>query len=594
MSQRPLISAYIIVKNEAHNIEAAIHSIQFADEIIILDTGSSDGTQSLAKRLGAKVIETPFEGFGKARQTALAACQHPWVLTIDADERITPELKQEILQHLAQNQDAFIGYAPTKNIVLDTWLKHGGWSPDYRLPVFFAKSALTYKDDFVHEGIETSAAAHYFKHARLHYPYQDMNRLLSKANQYSSYGVDKLRKKNQKPSLWAGLGHATWKFIKQYLIRGAFLDGWPGFIFSVNAFNETFFKYLKHYEQANQIKSIILSRTDNIGDVVLSLPMAALLKQAYPNAKIIFLARNYVRAVVEAYPHIDQFVSSDELLAADDRAACQQLKALEADAIIHVFPNARLAKLAKQAKIRMRVGTSRRWYHLLHCNHRVNFSRAKSNAHEAQLNLKLLAPFHCPDQYTLNDLAALGQLQAPALADHLKALIDPNRIQLILHPLSNGHAREWPMAHYRALIEKLPNQFQIFITGSPAERERLAEPLLQHCPQVEDVCGRLSLDDLVSLIAHSDILLAASTGPLHIAAACGIHAIGLFAPIKNIDAKRWGPVGKNAIVIEADSAADDCMQDIRVERVANQLSLIAKSSKKAQTSRAKAVAAVIS
>lgn len=578
MSHRNQISAYIIVKNESHNIEAAISSLSLADEIIILDTGSSDDTMEKAKALGATVIESPFEGFGKARQRALAACQYPWILTIDADERITADLENEIIQTLQSNPSPFIGFAPSKNIVMDRWMKHGGWYPDYRLPVFFAKAALTYKDDYVHEGIDVTAPAFFFKAPRLHYAYQKMDMLLTKANQYAHYGAQKLAKKGVKPSLWRGLGHAAWKFIKQYLIRGGCLDGWPGFIFSVNAFNETFFRYLIHHEQETKLKRIVISRCDNIGDVVLTLPMVAVLKQKYPDAKILFLARDYVRAVVEAYPLVDEFISSDQLLAKTSEQAVQQLVDLQADAIIHVFPKSRLAKLAKQAKIPMRIGTRRRLYHLFTCTHRVDFSRAKSATHEAQLNLQLLAPLHCPSDLSLKTLSPLGQINNTLpLPDKLAKLFDPTRVHLIIHPLSNGNGREWPLARYVELIQSLSSsRIQILITGSSKEHDRLKQPLIDRCPQVVDLTGQLSLDAFLAVIAKADILLASSTGPLHMAAATGIQAVGLFPLLPNIDAKRWGPLGPKTTVIEATAVcgqcqtnadACQCMQSISSDKV---------------------------
>ena len=137
---------------------------------------------------------------------------------------------------------------------------------------------------------------------------------------------------------------------------------------------------------------LIISRTDNIGDVVLSLPMATLIKQRYPACKISFLARDYVNDIIQHCSDVDAFISWDELQSLPPDVAVEKLKDLKVDTIIHAFPNKKLAKLAKSAAIKNRIGTSHRLYHWFTCNQRINFTRKNSKLHEAQLNLKLLPP----------------------------------------------------------------------------------------------------------------------------------------------------------------------------------------------------------
>jgi heptosyltransferase-3 len=301
---------------------------------------------------------------------------------------------------------------------------------------------------------------------------------------------------------------------------------------------------------------ILLSRVDNIGDVVLTLPMASVLKQHYPDCHIVFMARDYVREIVASYPHVDEFLSWNELESAPPSQAAERLKQLNLDLFVHVSPKEVIAKLAAKAKIPYRVGTLRRTYHYFNCNRWVPLRRNRTNLHEAQLNLQLLTPFGIKEKLTLRQLIPLVKLTPPAtpLPADIASALDKNRFNLIVHPFSNGNGKEWPLAYYAQLINSLPlSQFNVFITGSTQEASLLM-PLISQCPQAHAVCGKLDLAQFLALIAHCDGLLASGTGPLHMAAAMGIKALGLFPPPMDIDPVRWGPLGPQAEFIAKPSS----------------------------------------
>jgi heptosyltransferase-3 len=141
-------------------------------------------------------------------------------------------------------------------------------------------------------------------------------------------------------------------------------------------------------------KTVIISRTDSIGDVMLTLPICAWLKEQSPDVKIIFLGKGYTKSIVEAYDLVDQFEDWNDYINVPKTNKIQSFRKLNADVIIHVFPDKEIASLAKKARVGIRIGTSHKAYHLLTCSHRVNFTRRKSNFHEAQLNHELLRPLH--------------------------------------------------------------------------------------------------------------------------------------------------------------------------------------------------------
>ena len=308
---------------------------------------------------------------------------------------------------------------------------------------------------------------------------------------------------------------------------------------------------------------IIISRTDNIGDVTLTLPMATLLKQHFPTCKISFLARDYVASIVASYPDIDAFVSWDRLQDLPFFKAKKALSDLQADTILHVFPNRQLAKLAKAAGITNRIGSSRRVYHWFTCNQRVNFSRKNSTLHEAQLNLQLLRPLGVNTRLSLRQLQQLLRLPKNTnVNNHVKGFLTEGCFNLVVHPLTNGHTPEWSLNNFKQLVQMLPREkFAVIITGTQKERPRL-QMLLRECPQAKDAVGKLTLAELLQLLSNANAVIANSTGPLHLGAALGMHAMGLYSTKKGLDVLRWGPIGKQVRTV---SAAD--IQRIEVAEV---------------------------
>jgi ADP-heptose:LPS heptosyltransferase len=233
----------------------------------------------------------------------------------------------------------------------------------------------------------------------------------------------------------------------------------------------------------------------------------------------------------------------------------------------------------RQAGVCHRIGTSRRWYHWLTCNQRVNLSRKKSHLHEAQINVELLAPFHIAMHRDLDYLQqCMGFKPVGSLPEHLSTLLKPQLFNLIIHPFTNGHTREWPVSHFVMFINQLPrDQFNIIVTGSQAEREKIQTHIVAMCPDIINVAGQSSLSELMQLIARADGLVANATGPMHLAAALGIHTLGLFPATRGIDPQRWKPLGALAQYLMADPACRTpqclaqkdclCMESIAVSQV---------------------------
>lgn len=301
--------------------------------------------------------------------------------------------------------------------------------------------------------------------------------------------------------------------------------------------------------------NIIISRTDSIGDVVLTLPVAAVLKETFPGIKIGFLGKCYTRPVIEACKNIDEFIDINDFLKKTATVSGEK-----PDAIVHVLPNAAVAMRAKKLRIRWRVGTTNRIYHWLTCNELIKLSRKNSLLHEAQLNLKLLEPFGITRNFTLKEIGFLFGLEnLQPLPAKFVSLIDNDKYNLILHPKSQGNGREWGLENFTRLIKLLDNKkYKIFISGVEKERPLLKPIFDEVSEKVIDITGLMNLNEFISFIAACDGLVASGTGPIHLAGALGIDAFGIYPPIKPIHPGRWAPLGPKAQYFVLDKSCVDC------------------------------------
>ena len=244
----PKISVYIIAFNEAEKIARAINSVLWADEIVLADSDSTDGTIDIATQLGARVVQIPFKGFGDLRNQAVAACTHDWVFSLDADECCTPQVRDEILALLAQAPEPGAYLVPRRNYFMGRWIKGSGWYPNFRQPQLFHKHAMRYGNEPVHETYQllNGVKPGVLKNAIWQLPFRNFEEVIRKANRYSSLGAQKLQGK--KVSMGTALTHAVWAFIKHYVFKRGFLDGWAGFVIALGNFEGTFYRYAKRLE----------------------------------------------------------------------------------------------------------------------------------------------------------------------------------------------------------------------------------------------------------------------------------------------------------------------------------------------------------
>jgi len=245
----PKITAYILAYNQAEKIEAAVASVLWADEVLVVDSFSTDGTREFATALGARVVDVPFHGFGDLRNRALEHCTHDWIFSLDSDERCTEAVRDEILALIAGAPAHDVYLVPRRSYMMGRWIKGSGWYPNFRQPQLFRKGTMRYTLEPVHEGYENLSGKPLgvLKSAVWQVPFRNLEEVIEKMNRYSSLGVPKLEGK--RVSMASAFGHGLWSFVKHYVFKRGFLDGWAGFVIAFGNFEGTFYRYAKRYEQ---------------------------------------------------------------------------------------------------------------------------------------------------------------------------------------------------------------------------------------------------------------------------------------------------------------------------------------------------------
>ena len=242
---RCAVSVIVITLNEADRLTATLQALQWAQEIIVVDAGSTDGTLAIAHQWATRVEHRDWSGFGAQKNHALSLASLPWVLSIDADERVTPELAQEIQAFVNRDGDGYLAAnLPRLSRYCGRDIHHSGWWPDPVCRVF-KRGHARFSDDLVHEKIISTGPVWNFQSLLMHDSFQNLDQVLHKLNQYSREGALNLQRKGKKSGLGKAIGHGLWAFFRTYVLRRGFLDGREGFILAVSNAEGTYYRYLK-------------------------------------------------------------------------------------------------------------------------------------------------------------------------------------------------------------------------------------------------------------------------------------------------------------------------------------------------------------
>lgn len=318
----------------------------------------------------------------------------------------------------------------------------------------------------------------------------------------------------------------------------------------------------------NDIKKIIVSRTDNLGDVILTLPLITQLRKFFPTAKITFLIKKYVYDLIKDYPGIDNFAFIDDLKNSSELR--KYFKQGDFDLMFSVYPRFEIALAAFLAGIKIRVGTGYRGYSYLF--NKKNYEHRKTaEKHEAVYNLNLLNAIgedtkNLSPEFNFN----VSKDEIERLSDKLKNKLDLNSDFIIVHIPSKGSAAKFPKEKFTEYINAFNSEFKnvkVILTGVNEEREEIeliVDDIVEKKNTV-DLCGKLTLSELKVLIYKSKLFVSNSTGPIHIAGALDKNIIGFYPHLLPASKNRWKPLSRNTVIFEPKT--DDDMNSISGEDV---------------------------
>lgn len=312
-------------------------------------------------------------------------------------------------------------------------------------------------------------------------------------------------------------------------------------------------------------KNLLLVRTDRIGDVVLSLPLAEIIKNKYPECKITFLLREYTSALTYSNPFIDEImIYNSEQNKSSYKKILSEIKNKNFDTAVVINPSYQIARLIKKAKIKNRIGSGYRWFSFLF-NHKIYQHRKYGTRHELDLNIDMLQKIGITTQlekgkvnfYLGNSKNAEAKVER-LLKDHLKT---ENGKYIIVHPGSGGSAVDLPIVKMKLLVKLLLEKFdhEIFITGSETEKQLCENFILDD--RVHNVAGRVNLEEMIALIKKAELFVANSTGPLHIAAALGKKTVSFFPKIPSCSSVRWGPYSEESLIFTPSLSCNNCNRE---------------------------------
>jgi len=238
------ISVTIISMNEAKNIGPCLKSVNWADEIIVVDGFSTDGTDRMARDLGACLFQEPWKGFTEQKNSAVQKARGPWILSLDADERVTEPLRDEIRDVLKQDSRCQGYLIPRRNFFCGRFIRHGGWYPDLNLRLFLKESGR-FEDRLVHERVVVNGAVGRLHNPMEHYTYDTIDDYLERLKRYSTLAAQQLAQKGRRPGWRHVVFRPPFTFLKMYLLQLGFLDGLAGFFLAYSYAYYTLLKYVK-------------------------------------------------------------------------------------------------------------------------------------------------------------------------------------------------------------------------------------------------------------------------------------------------------------------------------------------------------------
>jgi len=311
-------------------------------------------------------------------------------------------------------------------------------------------------------------------------------------------------------------------------------------------------------------KNILIVRTDRIGDLVLTLPLAGLIKKQYPNSKVSFLVREYTKNIAINHQFIDEVIVLKEV---NKKASLfynvNLIKHKNFDSCIVVYPRFKISLIIFLSRVKNRIGTGYRWYSFFF-NQKIYEHRKNAERHELEYNVNLLEKLGIKNTVTDNNIRYDLKVDEHSLQNVIKVLLyeklDLQKPFIIVHPGSGGSSIDLPENKFAELVSKLNNDnYQIILTGNKNETELCDK--IKSSDKVKNLAGKFNLDELTALISRSVLFISNSTGPIHIAAALGKYTVGFYPKIVSCSQERWGPYTNKKLVYEPQIDCKNCTRE---------------------------------
>lgn len=564
-SSRPLLSAVIIAFNEEANIGRCLDSlVGVVDEVLVVDSGSTDATVDLAQARGARVLYHAFEGHIQQKNWAWEQSQSEWILSLDADEALDDELREAVAgwrrdAALRQSAEGFVFNRLTQ--YCGHWVRHSGWYPDRKLRLW-RRDWGAWGGENPHDRLilRPEGRVRRLPGDLLHYSYGSIEDHLRQLAYFSDIAAVAHVGRGGDAYGWGmRVLKAGFQWTKNWVLRGGWRDGWAGWQIARYSALATWEKYRKISDLlkvrrlgVERVHRVLVCRTDGLGDVVLSLPIARWLKEN-TEVEVTYCVAPYAADVAAACPDVDHVVRWE---------GERTIWVGRYDLAVVAFPDKEVVRALVREGIPVRVGTWRRrhtWRALTHGSWR---SRKRSGWHEAWHGLELLESVRLvpglakpgralPAPERMRG-AGWVRLEAGELPVGAEQFFREGLRRVVLHPGSHGSAGNWDLERYRALADAMCCRgWDVLVTGTAKEREGMGALFFEaksrpEQGQILDATGLFSVEGLMAVLARVDFVVAASTGPLHLAAALGTPVVGLYGDWAPVWPERWHPLGPHA------------------------------------------------
>ncbi len=555
------ISAVILSKNSEKKIEKCLSSLKgWADEIIIVDGGSTDNTVKIAEGFGARVYLHPFSGsFAEERNFGTDKASSDWVLQLDSDEIITNSFKQKCDETLPATKCGAFKFR-RKNVFLGHEFTYGGW---YHWSQHLFKRGFASYEGRVHEKMIVKGDVGLIDADMLHIPFDSISEFIERQNRYTDLQaadiIDQEKDLTVKKIKYNLKVKPAKLFRKIYFNKKGYKEGVHGLIFAMLSSYVHFLKWAKVWERTKNRKNILIVRNDRFGEFLLNIPAIRAVKETFKESKVILAVDPYVKELAANVQYADEVIiwrngkhSLFEIVKFGNL-----LKKKDIDIVIVMNPSKDTNIAASMAGIPVRVGYAHKWDFLL--TQKIEDLKHLCRKHEVEYNLDLIRAIGA----TTEDKSLA--LRIEETGTHLVGGIPTYEVGVIaIHPWTSDPVKQWPVERFRELALRIVKETNsgVLIVGGPEELQK--GTLFNNLDKrIKNLTGKTTLVELASMLKKSKLLISGDSGPVHMACAVGTPVIALFRnDVSGKGSKRWGPWGEDNIVIEKKSLLDISVEEV--------------------------------